>query len=56
MSRRRPRRGYGGGGLASHSYENECPRCGRDITDWRTATKVRGTWIHKTCAGGADDR
>lgn len=63
MSRGRGRRpwaktdaGYGGAGLAKHSYENECPRCGNDIENWADATKTsRGKWIHKSCASGADE-
>lgn len=48
--------GYGGAGLAHSTFENECPRCGEDIQDWRDATKTgRGKWIHKRCASGADD-
>lgn len=49
------RKDYGGRGLASYSSQNECPRCGEDIKDWRDAAKVRGRWVHKTCAGGGDD-
>lgn len=48
-------RGYGGAGLASWSGENECPKCGKDIENWRDAAKIRGRWIHKKCAPGADD-
>lgn len=55
MTRGRRRTGYHGSGLASSSMENECPRCGNDIQDWRQATKVKGRWIHKTCAGGGDE-
>ena len=53
--KRRSRTNYHGAGLASSSMENECPRCGGDIEDWGDATKVRGRWIHKTCAGGGDE-
>lgn len=50
------RRGtYNGAGLASHSQANDCHRCGHDIEDWGQATKVKGRWIHKVCASGADD-
>lgn len=55
-SRQYGKRNYGGSGLASHSFANECPRCGRDMQHTRDMTKTRrGVWIHKTCAGGADD-
>lgn len=46
---------YHGSGLASSSMENECPRCGDDIEDWRDATKVKGRWIHKRCHGDGGD-
>ena len=42
--------------VASHSYENECPRCGRDMehtSDMRRT--VRGVWVHRWCMGGGDD-
>lgn len=42
-------------GLAAYSGQNECHRCGEDIEDWRQATKGKGRWIHKVCAGGGDD-
>lgn len=55
MSRRRIGRPGRGPGLASYSGQNECHRCGHDIEDWRHATKVKGRWIHKSCASGADE-
>lgn len=51
----RSRTNYHGSGLASHSQANDCVRCGEDIEDWGDATKVKGRWIHKRCAGGGDD-
>lgn len=54
--RRRRGRGYGGAGLATSSYENECHRCGNDIvrqSDKRRTSK--GKWVHKWCMAGADD-
>ena len=41
--------------LASHSGANECHRCGKDIENTRDMAKVKGRFIHKTCAGGGDD-
>lgn len=37
-------------------YQTMCGRCDRQINDYKNqAVKQRGQWIHKTCAGGADD-
>ena len=37
-------------------FANECPRCGRDIQHTSDMVRTsRGAWIHKGCAGGADD-
>lgn len=51
----RSRKSYDGAGLAASSMSNECPRCGDDIEDWRTAAKVKGRWVHKRCVGGGDE-
>lgn len=53
--RRHGRGTYRGPGVAQSSFENECPRCGKDIVSWSDATKKNGRWIHKTCAGGGDE-
>lgn len=37
-------------------HVNECPRCGEDMEHTSDMTKTsKGAWIHKRCAGGADD-
>lgn len=56
--RRRAKKGtgYGGAGLASSSYDNECSRCGKDMTHTDEMAKTsKGKWVHKRCMAGADD-
>lgn len=36
-------------------FANECRRCGEDMESEADMCRSRGGWIHKRCAGGADD-